>query len=75
MEDANEETGWKLVHGDVMRPPTTQPMLFAVSNSYFAFILLKDGSKERASRPYRTLSVGRPLRRVSPRSPVDYVGR
>lgn len=31
MEEANEETGWKLVHGDVLRPPTTFPMLFAVS--------------------------------------------
>lgn len=31
MEEANEETGWKLVHGDVLRPPTTAPMLFAVS--------------------------------------------
>jgi len=25
-----DETGWKLVHADVFRPPTTQPMLFAV---------------------------------------------
>eukprot|EP00339_Tiarina_fusa_P021753 CAMPEP_0117025068 /NCGR_PEP_ID=MMETSP0472-20121206/18559_1 /TAXON_ID=693140 ORGANISM="Tiarina fusus, Strain LIS" /NCGR_SAMPLE_ID=MMETSP0472 /ASSEMBLY_ACC=CAM_ASM_000603 /LENGTH=661 /DNA_ID=CAMNT_0004731689 /DNA_START=13 /DNA_END=1995 /DNA_ORIENTATION=- len=30
LEDAQEETGWKLVHGDVFRPPTTQPMLFSV---------------------------------------------
>jgi transmembrane 9 superfamily protein 2/4 len=29
-EDAQEETGWKLVHGDVFRPPTTSPMLLAV---------------------------------------------
>mmetsp|Transcript_4466 Transcript_4466/g.5527 ORF Transcript_4466/g.5527 Transcript_4466/m.5527 type:complete len:636 (-) Transcript_4466:845-2752(-) len=28
-EDAQEETGWKLVHGDVFRPPA-MPMLFAV---------------------------------------------
>ncbi|CAN0451406.1 unnamed protein product [Hapterophycus canaliculatus] len=33
MEEANEETGWKLVHGDVLRPPTTAPMLFAVSGA------------------------------------------
>eukprot|EP00934_Nitzschia_sp_Nitz4_P007518 Nitzschia sp. Nitz4//scaffold10_size219509//43496//45655//NITZ4_001405-RA/size219509-processed-gene-0.118-mRNA-1//-1//CDS//3329532851//7508//frame0 len=25
-----EETGWKLVHGDVFRPPSTHPMLFSV---------------------------------------------
>lgn len=25
-----EETGWKLVHGDVFRPPTRSPLLFAV---------------------------------------------
>jgi transmembrane 9 superfamily member 2/4 len=25
-----EETGWKLVHGDVFRPPTSNPLLFAV---------------------------------------------
>ena len=28
IEDANEESGWKLVHGDVFRPPSTLPMLF-----------------------------------------------
>ena len=30
IEEAKEESGWKLVHGDVFRPPTTMPMLFAV---------------------------------------------
>ncbi|KAG7366853.1 endomembrane protein 70-domain containing protein [Nitzschia inconspicua] len=30
LEEAQEETGWKLVHGDVFRPPSTQPMLFSV---------------------------------------------
>ena len=30
LEEAQEETGWKLVHGDVFRPPTTYPMLFSV---------------------------------------------
>eukprot|EP00538_Stauroneis_constricta_P006395 CAMPEP_0119546238 /NCGR_PEP_ID=MMETSP1352-20130426/742_1 /TAXON_ID=265584 /ORGANISM="Stauroneis constricta, Strain CCMP1120" /LENGTH=718 /DNA_ID=CAMNT_0007590917 /DNA_START=50 /DNA_END=2206 /DNA_ORIENTATION=+ len=30
LEDTQEETGWKLVHGDVFRPPSTQPMLFSV---------------------------------------------
>ena len=29
-DDAQEETGWKLVHGDVFRPPQTSPMLFSV---------------------------------------------
>ncbi|KAL6052447.1 Transmembrane 9 superfamily member [Balamuthia mandrillaris] len=29
-EEAQEETGWKLVHGDVFRPPS-RPMLLAVS--------------------------------------------
>ena len=28
VEEAKEESGWKLVHGDVFRPPTTAPMLF-----------------------------------------------
>jgi transmembrane 9 superfamily protein 2/4 len=28
IEDAKEESGWKLVHGDIFRPPTTFPMLF-----------------------------------------------
>jgi len=28
-EDAKEEYGWKLVHADVFRPPTTMPMVFA----------------------------------------------
>nr|CCA22643.1 endomembrane protein 70like protein putative [Albugo laibachii Nc14] len=30
-EDAQEETGWKLVHGDVFRPPLYSPILFSVT--------------------------------------------
>lgn len=30
IEDAKEESGWKLVHGDVFRPPAAYPMLFSV---------------------------------------------
>ncbi|KAL3910474.1 MAG: hypothetical protein SGILL_007674, partial [Bacillariaceae sp.] len=30
LEEAQEETGWKLVHGDVFRPPSNNPMLFSV---------------------------------------------
>ncbi|CAN0092182.1 unnamed protein product, partial [Discosporangium mesarthrocarpum] len=30
VEDAKEESGWKLVHGDVLRPPLSYPVLFAV---------------------------------------------
>jgi len=30
LEEAKEETGWKLVHGDVFRPPATTPMLLSV---------------------------------------------
>jgi len=30
LEEAKEESGWKLVHGDVFRPPATYPMLFSV---------------------------------------------
>lgn len=30
LEDAREESGWKLVHGDVFRPPVFSPMLFSV---------------------------------------------
>ena len=30
LEEAQEESGWKLVHGDVFRPPTTSPMLLSV---------------------------------------------
>ena len=29
-EEAKEESGWKLVHGDVFRPPSESPMLFSV---------------------------------------------
>ena len=29
-EGAQEESGWKLVHGDVFRPPTTSPMMLSV---------------------------------------------
>mmetsp|Transcript_28535 Transcript_28535/g.47225 ORF Transcript_28535/g.47225 Transcript_28535/m.47225 type:complete len:734 (-) Transcript_28535:231-2432(-) len=31
LEEAQEETGWKLVHGDVFRPPQFSPMLLSVS--------------------------------------------
>ena len=30
VEEAQEESGWKLVHGDVFRPPSFSPMLLAV---------------------------------------------
>lgn len=30
LEEEKEETGWKLVHGDVFRPPSTHPMALAV---------------------------------------------
>lgn len=30
VEDAQEESGWKLVHGDVFRPPSLSPMLLSV---------------------------------------------
>jgi transmembrane 9 superfamily protein 2/4 len=30
LEEAQEETGWKLVHGDVFRPPQNYPMLLSV---------------------------------------------
>ena len=30
LEEAQEESGWKLVHGDVFRPPSTSPMLLSV---------------------------------------------
>jgi transmembrane 9 superfamily protein 2/4 len=30
LEDAQEETGWKLVHGDVFRPPLSHPMIFSI---------------------------------------------
>ena len=29
-EESGEETGWKLVHGDVFRPPASCPMLFSI---------------------------------------------
>ena len=29
-EEAQEEGGWKLVHGDVFRPPEFSPMLLSV---------------------------------------------
>jgi transmembrane 9 superfamily protein 2/4 len=31
-EEAREESGWKLVHGDVFRPPSTMPGFFCVLN-------------------------------------------
>lgn len=47
LEEAQEETGWKLVHGDVFRPPQNHPMLLSVlvgtgaqiGTSFFAMLL------------------------------------
>jgi transmembrane 9 superfamily protein 2/4 len=30
LEEASEETGWKLIHGDVFRPPSFSPMMLSV---------------------------------------------
>ncbi len=30
LEEAQEESGWKLVHGDIFRPPAVSPMLLSV---------------------------------------------
>ena len=30
LDEAKEESGWKLVHADVFRPPSFSPMLFSV---------------------------------------------
>jgi transmembrane 9 superfamily protein 2/4 len=30
LDDGGEETGWKLVHGDVFRPPSSSPLLLSV---------------------------------------------
>lgn len=30
VEDTQDESGWKLVHGDVFRPPSFSPMLLSV---------------------------------------------
>lgn len=47
LEEAQEETGWKLVHGDVFRPPEFSPMLLSVMvgtgaqiGAAFAFAML-----------------------------------
>lgn len=33
VDDSKEETGWKMVHGDVFRPPSTFPMLLRYHHS------------------------------------------
>merc|ERR1711935_817843 len=30
LEESQEESGWKLVHGDVFRPPSSYPMVFSI---------------------------------------------
>lgn len=34
LEEAKEESGWKLVHGDVFRPPVSHPLLFRFAFCY-----------------------------------------
>jgi len=38
--DLNEETGWKLVHGDVFRPPAHRMLLAAVVGTGIQLVLL-----------------------------------
>ena len=45
-EDAAEETGWKLVHGDVFRPPRWPKLLSALTGSgvqMFCMVLITLG--------------------------------
>ena len=39
-EDAAEETGWKLVHGDVFRPPLYPKLLAAILGSGVQIFLM-----------------------------------
>jgi transmembrane 9 superfamily protein 2/4 len=39
LEEAQEESGWKLVHGDVFRPPSTSPMMLSVMAGTFFAVL------------------------------------
>lgn len=41
LEEAQEESGWKLVHGDVFRPPTFSPMLLSVLAGMFFCLIFK----------------------------------
>ena len=34
VEDAKEESGWKLVHGDVFRPPAAYPMVRTTTEAH-----------------------------------------
>ncbi len=38
LEEAQEESGWKLVHGDVFRPPSTSPMMLSVLAGEFMLL-------------------------------------
>eukprot|EP00567_Pseudictyota_dubia_P002602 CAMPEP_0197466734 /NCGR_PEP_ID=MMETSP1175-20131217/65205_1 /TAXON_ID=1003142 /ORGANISM="Triceratium dubium, Strain CCMP147" /LENGTH=652 /DNA_ID=CAMNT_0043002787 /DNA_START=181 /DNA_END=2139 /DNA_ORIENTATION=- len=58
-EEEMDETGWKLVHADVFRPPTTRPMLFCVfvgsgaqlcTSAFFAIALSAVGFLSPARR-------------------------
>lgn len=47
-EDSSEETGWKLVHGDVFRPPRFPKLLAALLGSgvqIFLMVLVTLGMK------------------------------
>lgn len=46
LEEAQEESGWKLVHGDVFRPPAFSPMILSVlAGTVHPFPPLLVGSK------------------------------
>jgi transmembrane 9 superfamily protein 2/4 len=56
LEEAQEESGWKLVHGDVFRPPAFSPMLLSVL---------------AGEEDYSTIISHRILHRVSDMSSMD----
>lgn len=55
LEEAQEESGWKLVHGDVFRPPSYSPMMLSVLAGQYCLAAAVEMGLEiaRGRRPIR----------------------
>ena len=79
LEEAQEESGWKLVHGDVFRPPSSFPMLLAVlagliphnNNNYIIRIWSSNLSHDYLHDDLRFIRLNFPIqqRRIAHHSP------
>jgi len=69
-EDGPEESGWKLVHGDVFRPPSTSPLLLSVAVGTGAQI----GTSVSITLIFAMLKIVNPMNKGAMLSAIIFLG-